>query len=322
MKTGEIIDVATRAYQKLGRTILKLTALPMMLCFLVIVFFFVFLGPSFFETSDPDNLVQQVAEAFGVFVVGLFVAMPLFFLGLAYTQGLVTRLVGDFVLGNTPDAKSAQEAARRSLKTTFNVGVRTFVIAFGTAIVGGLLLGLSALATDRTSSDVAWPAFTSILATILLIVSPVLPLLVLAKYALAPVVVSLEACPPKVAIQRSKFLLTARAYQGGGGDTLGGVVVLAAFLFGSIWGGTALGFEFLGLREHVQNWLGAGPSGMIAQALVTMLPLYAALWVVTPIWCATCTILYFDRRIRLEGYDIYVLEQDVRRASRKSRFQF
>lgn len=322
MGSGEIIDVATRAYQRLGRTILKQTAFPMLLCFSVLVFFFVFLGPAFFETSSPDNLTTQLAEAFGVLVVGCVFAVPLFFLGMAYAQGFVTRLVADFVLGNVADERSALEGARRGLKTMVGVCVRVFFAAFGTAIVGGLLLGLSALATDRTSGDNAWPAVVTVIATILLIASPIMPIIAIARYSLAPVAVVLEGCPVKVGIQRGKDLIKHRAFQTGAGDTIAAVLLLCVFLFLCIWGGTAVGFGLLGIAEHARNWLGSGPLGTIVQAVITMLPVYFALWVVSPVWCATCTLLYFDRRIRLEGYDIFVLEQDVRRASRKSRFQY
>lgn len=322
MGVGEIIDVATRAYQKLGRTILRQTAAPMLLCFSVLVFFFVFLGPTFFQTSNPDSLATQIAEAFGVLVVGCVVAVPLFFLGMAYAQGFVTRLVADFVLGNVPDERSALEGARRGLKTMFGVCVRVFFAAFGTAIVGGLLLGLSALATDRTTSGDSWPAIVTIIATLLLIASPIMPIIAIARYSLAPVTVVLEGCPVKVGIQRGKDLMKSRPFQPGAGDTVAAVILLCTFLFFCIWGGTAMGFGLLGVSEHARNWLGAGPVGAVTQSMIVMLPVYFALWVVSPVWCATCTLLYFDRRIRLEGYDIFILEQDVRRASRKSRFQF
>jgi hypothetical protein len=45
------------------------------------------------------------------------------------------------------------------------------------------------------------------------------------------------------------------------------------------------------------------------------------LWVLIPVWCTTTTILYFERRIRLEGYDIELLARDMVRSRKESRFE-
>lgn len=322
MSTGEIVDVAARSYQRLGRAILAQIAVPMLLCFVVVLFFFVFLGPAFFRTSNPGDIATQIGESIAVVAVGLFVALPLFLLGMAYSQGIVTRLVADYLLGNQPDRTTAAEAARRSLRTVAGTGIRMFFSAFAALLVAGGLVMVSALLTEATSTDNPLPALLSILAIILCIASPLGPILVLFRYALAPVVAVVEGAPAKVALLRSRELSRATRYQTGAGEALFASIVLCVFLFGVIWGGTALAFTMVGLPDILSNQFGSSPAGMIAQTLMTLLPIYFALWVVSPVWMATCTIVYFDRRIRLEGFDIYVLEQDVRRASGKSRFQF
>jgi hypothetical protein len=322
MTTGEIIDTAARAYQRLGRSILGQVALPMVLCFAVLLFFFVFLGPAFFRTSDPGSIATQIGESIAVVAVGLVVALPLFLLGVSYAQGVVSRLVADFLLGNKPDAVAAAEAARRSLKTVVAAGARMFVAAFLVLLVAGGLLMASALVTDATSSANPLPALLSFFAILLCIASPIGPILVLFRYSLAPVVAVIEGASPKEALRRSRELSRSSPFQPGAGEALLGAIFLCSFLFAVMWGGTAMAFGLIGLGDLVVAQFGSRPLGMVLQTLVTLVPLYFALWVVAPLWMATCTIVYFDRRIRLEGFDIYVLEQDVRRASGKSRFQF
>lgn len=322
MSSGQIIDTATRAYQRLGKSILQLTAAPMLLCFCVLLFFFLFLGPAFFRTSNPESIGTQLVEAAIIGLVALFVALPLFLIGLGYAQALITRLVGDFVLGNKPDENSALAAASRGLKTTVRVLMRTFVAAFLGLAVGLGFLALGALLTERSSPDNPLPALLGVLSIVAFCIAPFLFVIVLLRCALAPSIVVLEEASAKQAVERSQRLLSATRGQVGGSGTLIGLASLCLLVFLMLWGATTAGFGMLGLFEHVRNFFGDGPLGMILQGLVAMLPAYFALWVTMPIWSTACTILYFDRRIRLEGYDITVLEQDVRRASRKSRFQF
>lgn len=322
MSTGEIVDVAARAYQRLGRAILGQIALPMVLCFAVVLFFFVFLGPAFFQTSDPGSIATQIGESIAVVAVGLVMALPLFLLGLAYSQGIVSRLVADFLLGNKPDPTAAAEAARRSLKTVAGAGVRMFFGAFAALLLAGGLLMLSAMITDSSTSGNPLPAILSILAILLCFAAPIGPILVLFRYALAPVVAVVEGIGPKASMQRSRELMKSSPFQPSAATAMLAAIFLCVFLFGVMWGGTAMAFGLVGLADHVASHFGSSPSGMILQTLLTLLPIYFAMWVVAPVWMATCTIVYFDRRIRLEGFDIYVLEQDVRRASGKSRFQF
>jgi hypothetical protein len=40
-----------------------------------------------------------------------------------------------------------------------------------------------------------------------------------------------------------------------------------------------------------------------------------------PVWSTVATVLYFERRVAQEGFDIEMLSQDVMRSHRGHRFQ-
>ena len=59
----------------------------------------------------------------------------------------------------------------------------------------------------------------------------------------------------------------------------------------------------------------------IVEGVVGLLPYFLSLWVTIPVWAVTVTIIYYERRVRLEGYDIEALAQDVWHPNREDRLR-
>ena len=88
-----------------------------------------------------------------------------------------------------------------------------------------------------------------------------------------------------------------------------------------VWGGLAIGVALF----DPDQWIARLPIGAAALAVAKqgfdLLPGFAVIWLTVPVWCTTCTLLFYERRIRLEGYDIDALAKEIWRADRQSRFE-
>lgn len=321
MTSGEALDLALRAFRAVGAPILRLSALPILCCYLVISFFNVFVAPGLFWTKDPQSLQTQALEVVFVFGIGAFVAFPLFILGVSYVSGLVTRLVSDFVLGNRPDEVTAVENARNSVFSMASVSFRMIGGALVTVAVSFGLLFLSAFLEPLTNETNAWPAVTAFIASVGLFVGFLIFPFALSSQALAPAIVVLEGLKSGAAGKRSRALMKGNRFQESGSGKMTMLWMVCIFVFIAIFSGTEIAFAIFDIPGIVHGWFGATLFGQVVDRAMAMVPFYLCLWVLIPLWCATTAIIYYDRRIRLEGYDIEVLSMDARRTSRQSRFQ-
>ena len=318
---SEIGDVAARAFQRLGRPILRSTAGPMLICYASVVFFFAFVFPSVYTTSNPNSTETQIAEVFAVIAVALFVALPLFVSGVSFTSALVAQLVSDYVLGNQTDEATARKVAWRSLPRLILSNVIAFALSSGALIVTLILLLVSALITERTSDDNLWPAVSALIGTFGIFPALLIALWLVSRYSLAPAIVALEGYGPIAAMRRSRKLLAGNRAHPAGSGSLIGMWFTCGCVFFAIWLGTWVTMALFSVDVYVRQAMPNVLLGELATQAIAGIPLYSALWVVIPIWSTTATVLYFDRRVRLEAFDLEVLEQDVRRTNRQTRFQ-
>lgn len=319
--TGEIIDLAARVYQTLGWTFLKLTVVPSLFCLAAVTFFFRYVLPAYFLTKSPGSESAQVLEMAATTALAVFVAAPLLLLGASYTSAVVSSLVSDHMLGNAPDPAAAEAVGRRLFGRLFLLSLRIVLIASAGMVVA---IGLMALAghvasitaeSDATAGLIllgAWLAFAAAFVGFLF---------VLQRYALAPAALVLEKTGISEACRRSAFLLRASAGHSGGGGAVWSVYLLLLILLVPVWGGISASLDLINYPDSVQAQISGFPfAGALVEAL-GLLPMFLVLWTLTPVWAATMTILYFDRRIRLEGYDIEALAEDVWHADRSRRFE-
>jgi hypothetical protein len=67
-------------------------------------------------------------------------------------------------------------------------------------------------------------------------------------------------------------------------------------------------------------WLGRSWMKTVVIAGVDLLPYYLAIWTLIPVWATTLTVIYYERRIRLEGFDIEAMASQIKTDDRASRF--
>lgn len=320
MTSNEIIDVAIRIYQVLGWTFLKLTIVPSLFCLAAFAFFFRYVWPQFFVTSSGTESGQML-ELVSNTALTFFVAAPLFILGVSYTSVVVTQLVSEYMLGNAPSAIAADARGRALLPRLFWLNLREILIACGGVLIGLGLLALAGHLGNVTTETDATAAIVLVLAYIGFVVGGVGFLVVIVRHALAPAIMTLEGLGIVQSARRSASLLKSYGVHGSGGGTIWSVYALLILLCLLVGGGVSVSLGMFGYPESVRNLIADLPgAGLIVEAL-GLLPTFLVLWTLVPVWAATSTIVYYDRRIRLEGYDIEALAEDVWRADRSRRFE-
>lgn len=322
MRSNEVLDLAGRAYQAVGRPILGAVAIPSLFCLAGFIFFWSYAFPALWTTRDPSSTGGQLVEALTALFLGVFVASPLFIIGAAYATMISTCLVADYMVGNVPHVQAAQRAALRRLPSLIGLFLRLllFAIVFFAVSIG--LLMVSALVTEGTGSDsLAGPAMLAALATLGIIVGFLWMPVVLCRFGLAPAAMLVEDVGVGKAMKRSVQLLKGERGHPSGWEALIHGCVLIAFLYlvGG-WGLMALASE-LGLGSFLADqFVGTGWGDLLDSAFAYA-PWFLVIWITIPLWATICTINYFERRVRKEGYDIEVLAQDVWQADRSHRFQ-
>jgi hypothetical protein len=112
-------------------------------------------------------------------------------------------------------------------------------------------------------------------------------------------------------MKRSKTLMRKSRHIPSGYDTLFHLWIVTLFVAFILWLGFYAAFEMSGLSAYLQDWAGHSIlMAFLAETLLT-LPSFAAVWILVPFMTCSVTVLYFDRRVRLEAFDIETMAHDV-----------
>lgn len=318
MRTGELIDEAVAVYQKVGLRMLGMLTLPLLLVAACVVFGSEYVIPALSETSNPENVAVQVGEAAFTLCIALFVAVPLVAGALSYACALAASLTADHIMGRVVDFEAAQRAARKALPALIKATLGHFAWLLLGYVVAVLFLFVGALTLD---SDTVVSTVTSAGAYIALIASLVVGPLVLFRFSLAPQGILFEDLSARKALRRSAALLRKAAWAPSGYSGLfeaSFVIGLVLLLLGSGFASIAALFD---LDQHLDTLASLSPSYELGWMVFDLLFVEAVLLLPVPLWGVITTLTYFERRARIEGYDIDTLALEARRASKEARFQ-
>lgn len=321
MTGGEILDMGLRVYQMLGANFLRLAALPSVFCLAGIAFVGTYVLPSLFWTNNPDSIAHQFGEVAWALGLAVGVGGPLFLLGLSYITTAVTLLTSDYMVGNVPNLEAAERTSLRMLGRLFVVTLRELLISLSGVLISlGIMIG-GALLKQVTPSTDATAGILVLMGGLGLVAGFFVFLFVIAGHALAAPAAVLEDLSPSQASRRSKELLRAVPFHGSGTGTLWSLYLLIGFAMLVLLGGIYGSFGILQVEQNVERLTDGFPLQSLILGALNLLPWFLIVWTLVPMWAATVTILYYERRIRLEGYDIEALAQDIARSDRASRFQ-
>ena len=318
LTSSEVLDIGTHVYRRIALSVLPRTFAPSMLCAAAIAFSTTFIQTNLFRTTTGSSSATQFAEAALAVMLTILVGGPLFIVGVANATGPVIKLASDCMLGNEPNLKEADQAGASKVSSLtwvmFGVILRTLWAPLG----GLLLLAFSVFADSLPGWANLFGALPAILGLFAIAASLLIVPIVIHKTALAPVLSVIEGITGKHAIKRAASLMaTDKTLTSTAGATFS-FLLLAGVLYLSISIGVSIVFNFLSLGQMLTT-LSPGPwAHALITGLVKAFPYWLALWVILPFWGSVITTLYYDRRVRLEGFDIQVLSEDITHADRQT----
>jgi hypothetical protein len=322
MTNNEIIDTALRIYQQLGWTFLKLTAVPSLFSLGALAFITTYVLPKAFLTDNPADKGAQIGELMTTLALGLCLGGPLFLLGLSHAMALVTQLVADHMVGNVPSPDAARESARRTFWPLFKLNLRTTLMASSGLLISlGLFIG-SAVLADNTDAESLWAGLVALLAIGGILVGGVFMALVIGWDAIAGPVAVVERLKGREASRRSRKLLKGAPYIMSGYGAIVTVYIVLAFVSAAMVAGLYGSLSVINYEGQAQAFASGLPFGPLLLNAVELLPLYLFVWTMIPAWAVIVTVIYFERRVRVEGYDIEALAGDVWRSDPQNRFEF
>jgi len=320
MTVSEILDAGIRNYQLLGRTFLKVSALPTLFCLAAVAFVSEFIGPNLFTTNNPNQWSAQVGEVAIQLILALFVGGPLFLIGASMCTASVCSLTADSFIGDVPSEAAAIQASRRVLPTLMRVHLKELLLALSGFIVSVLLLFLSAWLSNVTSQDALWTGVVAFVGVVGMMAGFVVLLWVISIHALASPIAVIEGKGAKLAGKRSAELMGGRYPIPSGNSAVWNLYSLLLLVWIVLGTTDAIVFGTFDVGTRVGELLSAIPFAGFLERAIEYIGTYLTLWLTMPLWASVITVIYFERRIRLEGFDVETLAADAGR-DKTSRFQ-
>ncbi len=234
-------------------------------------------------TLTPTAAHQMIAQIVGAVAILLVLELVVLLFVIPLETAAITRAVAERLLGRPTTVGAVYRAALGRWAPLVGFGLLLLVFFVGATIVLALVGALLLVVGGKVGG---------LLLALLLVVAVVAVVVAYVRLLLATQAIVLEGIGPLQAVRRSWQLTRGLAWR-----TLGFVVVLGiltsvlGFLLGLVLGlvATAAG-----------GATGAGPLvSAVGSAVITVL--------LAPILAVGLTLLYYDHRVRREGFDLQLL---------------
>ena len=289
---GEILDVAIKIVTRNALTLFKLVAVIVIPLQIFSALVLASTGEdlstgSMFSPTQPDVTITQ--DEFWRLIAGYVVVIVVNFIGGTLATAACYRAVGDAYLGGKPGwRESLSYGVRRlhsvvwiTLLITLAVGGIVFVGLFGASLVAGILGGGAAFL-------IVVVAFFGLL--------PLVLWLYFAWSVAVPAFMSEDARGTK-AMTRSFRLVKGRWW------SVFGIQIVSSLAIGII-------ASILSVIPEIVLLGDLGDSD-IASVAIRGLGTAVASIITTPFVAAVTVVLYFDLRVRKEGFDLQLLAQQI-----------
>jgi hypothetical protein len=317
MATSEMLDLATQMYRKAAPKILPNAVPSMLVTGASLMFLTKFVLPGLFMTQDIGSTAVQYGEMVISLLIGFFVAVPLLVIGLAYASVLIVQTVQYEMTAEKdtpePDAKLAANLTGKVAKLLLLIlawGFIPLMAAFVFMAIGSLMQARGAETMENFAAVIAFLGFA---------IAPFSGIYVIHRFSLAMPVMLIENASPKEAIKRSAHLLKSHRTAGTPLGFTCSLWLLLALIGLSFYFGFGLAIDLSGAVAWIASQSSLGIFREALEIMLEAIPLFVAVWILTPLWAAASSVLYYDRRVRVEAYDIHVLAQAVQITDTDSR---
>jgi|GEM_PF-3409026 len=310
MTASQIYDAAFGIYRRGGGGLIRLTLIPSAVVYALAMLAYELVGKDLLTTGSTENALAAAGELGLTVLIGVVLAAPPVLAAYSLMLALVAGWTAERTLGREPDPRALFRRAVSRLPSLMGVVALVAIRVCLALVVSFALIVLSALMSERLGAQ-----FVVIVGIVGLVSAPVIMLYVFGRLCLAPVIVFLEGLPPRQAVERSRRLqdeLSLPTRQLGRGDLIAvGLFLLTLVLQFVFW------WSFLIPTDMLQEYLasaGVAENSLLWMALyrsIAILAPFAAFLLLHPVLIAGVVLLYYDRRIRLEGLDIQLLAQSV-----------
>jgi hypothetical protein len=319
MNPTEVFNAALRVYRQLGWTYLRLTLVPSTFCLAGVAFVLEYVIPSLFFTHNAQNTGAQLGEAAGALALAICVGGPLFLIGFSYTSALVISLTSDYMLGNPVSPERAVASARGNFGALMVVAVRELGLASIGAVLGSILMGVGALLSSGSSASTVG-GLLFVIGILGIFVGIAMFIYVITIHSLAPAVIQLEGLGGTKASKRSAYLLKSQLNHPSGTPNFAVCMFYICFAACVEFAGLYAILQMLQAAEHVQGFLSGIPFEGLFISAYSLVPPFVTLWTLLPIYATCVTLVYYERRIRLEGLDIEILAAETQPGLASNRF--
>ncbi len=311
MNSSEKLERAARIYQLSARNILGQTIIPSLFCFVSLIFGATFLLPSFFVIVGGEQLNEELARVGISTLITIFLAIPLFMFGVSRCFAIAVSETNDYITGDRlPGEPPATKLdLPHPWKFTSLLSIAALEAFFPLLIVTVCFI-LGAI-VQSTVPDSVIPGLLGIIGFFIGMAGFVITPIIFCRNSLIPVVAVLEKGDGATIRKRGRMLASLKGNIPGIGESMLHAVVVLLFVAGGLFASFQVGISLILGIGTVSNWLGSIIFGDLIKSAIQMLPLYVLFWCLTPFWAALCTVNYYDRRIKLEGFDIRILARDV-----------
>ena len=310
MSTGDVIDRAVRLYRRNFTPLVAIVAVPSVIGYLAGLAFTSGYAKLLTSVASPGSAGME-GSALLFLILGLM-GQPVWFFVYVFTVTGLARVVGDhLMLGEAITFRRCFSAARQRLGdivllallmfgVLFLIGVIGSVIFFAVFMVVALVIGVTATAGMPQWLGVALLIIFSLLAVAAGIA---LFLIVAARVVFLPQVLMIEGMTAGSSLGRSISLGQGNWYR------VGAILLFTYFVSLSMLAALTLpvivGLEWFSSSSSVEFVL--TPAGGAIYSAFN----HTANLLSLPIWIVSFTLLYFDNRVRKEGYDMELLAREV-----------
>ncbi len=312
---GDLFDTIFRLYRNNFLVFIGIAALIQIPMILIQMALEVALGRQ--STADLMQIINELPffNPQTDSVTDLPIANPLLYYGLSFVlvllqiivvqqllNGAMANAIARRYLGQPVSVLEAYNFGARRLSALLIVGVLVGILTIVVAVVlggiyfGGLFLMVS-VATTQSGARAAVAAILALLLMLLLLIVAVIVFAMIAlRFLFVTQAVVLEDHGPLEALGRSWKLIGGSFWR-----VLGIVVLLMILVQIVVWIpviiiSMVLSLMLGGAADPLQNYL--------LRQSITLLTTYAAQILVLPISLSAYTLLYYDLRVRKEGYDL------------------
>lgn len=322
MSVQETIDASANLYRLVGWPLLKACWLSATLMYLGYEFLLSAALPRIAKTAYPGNLAAQLMEMTVLLMIISCVIIPLILFGASWVTAVSAQVAASVIQGNTFQIGHATATANRNIFRLFGLTAAQSFARFGAMAFSAILIfGGGFLA--KSVPDNAGGDFLSGLALVAgfagIAVGIILSLVFTIQYSLAVPAMLVEGIGVRAALKRSKNLLKRRKGVPDGSTAAFNGLVLTVFLFLLLIAGISTIYSYVNSRA-IYAVINQFPLGGYLPAFLERLPVFLALWVIVPFGACLNTMIYFERRVRLEGFDIEQIGLQTRRKALAIRY--